>query len=209
MKTKKLISVIYLTIFLVSCNEVGIDPIIDTSVYEKHCIEYRDSAYNYLIGNFKNKDLHLGLELYDKAIQCDSNYYLAYHEKLGLLIIMGDYKDAICQMDEIVKMFKINTYQLYEERSNLYKLMNQKDSALFYSDKAYTMLINEVNIYRDSIPILTDWILYTSAKKGKLLGKSLADSLVTVHSNSKALKAVREIILDIDSTKYRNTGMFY
>ncbi len=176
-----------------------------------NCIEIRDSAYGYFLSNSKNPslDLNIALGLYDEAIQCDSSYYLAYYNKFSLLVLMDSLEGALLELDEIINVFNVKTYQIYKDKSTLYKRMSKIDSAKYYSKKAYDLLISNVRKYPDSIPILQDWILYTVTKEGKKKGIDLADSLVNVHPTSENLKLMHEMILEFDSLNYYETGLFY
>lgn len=175
------------------------------------CIEIRDSAYSYVLSNSQNPslDLNIALKLYDEAIQCDSNYYLAYYNKFSLLVLMDSLDRALLQLDEIINVFNVKTYHIYEDKSILYKRMDNIDSATYYSKKAYDLLVNNVSVNPDSIPILQDWILYTVTKKGKKKGIELADSLLNLHPTSDILKITHDMVLDFDSLNYNKTGLFY
>ena len=122
-----------------------------TCTNKKSATEYNDIAMEIYTsrfledGNESDSVINVVLDNLDMAIKTDSNYILAYTNKLDILKTIKRYPEAISVCDDLLKL-KAPTGGLFLQKGVLFEKLGQKNEALEMYQLASQMLKGKNNL---------------------------------------------------------------
>ena len=137
MKSKLFLLALILTMFMqgTSCSKN-----IEKNIYldvDKNCKSLNDSAILILNNFYRDNDslkLYRSLALLDSAIGCDSNYFIAYSNKLSILNELKLYNQSIEVINKLLFISKGKRPEIIMFKAQAYKEMGNMELSNKYFD---------------------------------------------------------------------------
>ena len=162
-----------------ACNTQNNKDVITTeksNIVAEQCVVLHDSAMS-LLNKYYFEDtnptkLDLILDLLNQAIACDTNYFLAYNDKVTVLSIKGEYMKVVSLLNKMLE-FSGNDPQLIFLKGIAYEKLNNYSAAETAYKKAAIEYEKRLNLYPDSIEMILDKLFFIAFTKGK--GEALSE----------------------------------
>jgi len=174
---------------------------------KKECISINDSAMLMLsqsqYGETNKLILDTVLQLFNKAISCDTNFFSAYYNKLMVLGSLKRYNDEIIVINKILALRK-NDLVMYVKKGFIFEQIGQLDSAkIIYSiaEKEYT---NKIKEYPNNIELKTEKIMLTAIKDSKEEARIELERYIKEYPGNTMLLTCKEMLNNFDKEKVLN-----
>lgn len=178
MNKLKITFTIVLLIFVSSCKDAK-------EKVDQECITFNNKGTAHLTRNDFDPEnpgsIDSALYYFDKAIQCDSNLFVPYFSKLGILTSKKEFSKALSWISLMKEKFKGDENRFDDYKGALFELLQQKDSAMKYyiSSLEYK---NRLTIkYPDSAMFFFDKAILVDRLFGKQKALEILDSFILKH----------------------------
>ena len=173
----------------------------------KECIALHDSATNLLNKYyFEGSDpakLDLILDLLNLAINCDSNFFLAYNNKVTVLSTKGEYQKVVKLLDEML-VFSDNNPQLIFLKGIAYEKLNDNATAEAVYKQAAVGYEKQLKLYPDSLQLITDKLFFTAFTKGKDEALSELNNYILKYPDKSILKDFQPMFENFSRDDFMN-----
>jgi tetratricopeptide (TPR) repeat protein len=149
-------------------------------------------------------NLELALDLLDKAIKLDTQYYLAYANKAMVLSKLKKYDEAIEILDRIIKIRPdyaegiANQGFLYEKIGNIQKATEKYKDAI----AAYLRRLNNPYIIKKRVNIQVDIAFMLLLTEGKETAMQVIDTIIAINPDSKIAKYMKGTIMSFNREEF-------
>ncbi|MCX6182771.1 MAG: hypothetical protein NT150_12675 [Bacteroidetes bacterium] len=171
---------------------------------DKECILYNNEGTRFL-QKYMEEDstfyLDSAIYLLDKAIQCDPNYALPYHNKLNALIQKEDWTKAITLINHMISVNPENDVLLLD-KGVFYAKLRKNDTANYYFKKANEVADFLLNQNPSNESAMYTKIITTALLKGKESAILLNEEYSKKLSKESFINWNIEYIKEFDRAKY-------
>lgn len=182
-------------------------PKVKTEVREvpHECRISNDSAMVFRQKFLQSKDprhLDTALNFLNQAIECDSNYFTAWSNKMSVMNLQNDEEGAMMCMDRLLVLSNYD-YMTYFLKGTMFEAYGQVDSAnhiylrVHANLKADLIKVDTLEFDKFHVFIVTEAILY-----GKTLALASLDSALVVYGKDQRLEMTKALVQDIDKKPY-------
>ncbi|WP_289530298.1 tetratricopeptide repeat protein [Labilibaculum sp. K2S] len=173
----------------------------------KSCIALNDSAVNllnkYYVEDSNPAKLDIILDLLNESISCDTNFYLAYNNKITVLSLKGEYLKVVNLLNKMLE-FSNNNPQLIFFKGMAYEKLKDYPSAEIAYKQAAVEYEKRLQLHPDSLIIITDKLFFTAFTEGKDQAIAELKEYVLKYPNNTMLKEYQFIF----ETYHRDDFMF-
>lgn len=198
----------YIFIFLVmfSCVTDSHSPFSKTEKAEisAECVSANDSAVSFLHLYYQSKDstyLDSSLYMFERAIICDSNYFLAYANSFSVLCLKKKYEEAIKSIDKAIKLSN-NDPETILIKGYLYEKLFGLDSAKRIYKQVELEYKRRITLYPDSIKLICDQLFFMAIIGDKENAIKKLDRYKTKYPESSLFEEYAEAIKFFDKEKF-------
>lgn len=180
----------------------GFDTIGKHTTFSKKAIELNNKAI-LLINNGNETDYMKALDLLNKAINIDSTYYMAYSNKITVLIRLKEYDKAIKTCKYLVTNIKQDYPEAFTILGILYDKLNKKKNAEHYYKKAIKAYTKRINSKEEILDMINKaHLIYIMDNKR---GLNEIDSLINAYpSNDELLMYRKHLFTDYNHQEALN-----
>ena len=173
------------------------------------CKVYNDSAINMFnehVHNSNSNVLQLDtiIFLLNKAIECDSEYFIALGNKLTVLTYMGKYKESINLIDKLL-ILRNNNPQLIIYKGIMYEKMGNKDSAYQTYNIAKLSYEDKIKMFPDSVNLIIGSIVLEDIMDGENKALNDIDKYINMYPEKNIFKEYRKSLIGFDRNEFINS----
>ncbi len=167
----------------------------------KECRALNDVAIEklnsyYYQGNEADK-LDSALVLLQRAVECDTNYFLAYANMATVLTLKGNYNSAIEVVNKLLTLTN-NDPEIVVYKGMLYEKQGKRDIAKKQYTFANELYDKRIAQYPDSVEIIADKMILKAYLEGKEKALAELDRYIQKYPNSLVLQQYKEILSKFD-----------
>lgn len=170
------------------------------------CSKHYDSALTSLqhYFNIKHDSIKLleTLDLYDKAIQCDTTNINAYQGKFTTVYLLGRYKESLKILDKIGQIGNYRDVKVLVSIGLVYERMDRMDSAKNIYNRALLECDKQFEKYpADSIRIICDKLYILAVDRGKEYSLKQLDQYLSDRPEDQMLLDFKLYLRDFDKNR--------
>ncbi len=178
-----------------------------SNVIAKQCVALNDSAVSllnkYYFEGTNQAELDVILDLLNQAIACDTNYFLAYNNKVTVLNLKGEYQKVVNLLDKMLE-FSNNDPQLIFLKGIAYEKLNAYNAAKTTYVQAAVEYEKRLKLYPDSLEIIADKLFFTAFTKGKDEALSELNKYILKYPDKTMLKDYQPMFENFNRDDFMN-----